>query len=94
MDKDSTAPARIEMRTSPEIHAMLKRAASLQNRTMTDFILDVVQKEARRVIGQHDILRLSLEDQQRFAEAMLAPPPAAAALERAFKRRDEMVVDE
>ncbi|MBN2207949.1 MAG: DUF1778 domain-containing protein [Candidatus Coatesbacteria bacterium] len=94
MRQDSTAPARIEMRTSKEIHALLKRAASLQNRTMTDFILDTIQREARKVIQENDIVSLSIDDQMRFAEALLSPPRPALALKRAFKRRRKMIVDE
>jgi uncharacterized protein (DUF1778 family) len=46
-----------------------------------------VQEAAQRVIEQAEVLRLSVEDQERFAQALLAPPPAAPALARAFARR-------
>jgi len=34
-----TQTARLEARISTELHAMLKRAAEIQGRTMTDFII-------------------------------------------------------
>jgi len=53
-----------------------------------------VQDAAQRAIEQAEVLRLSAADQERFAQALLAPPPAAPALERAFGRRRAMVVPE
>ena len=36
--------ARLEARISNDLHAMLKRAAELQGRTMTDFVVAAVQE--------------------------------------------------
>jgi uncharacterized protein (DUF1778 family) len=35
--------ARLEARISTELHAMLKRAAQIQGRTVTDFVVAAVQ---------------------------------------------------
>jgi uncharacterized protein (DUF1778 family) len=94
MPSTTTATARLEARISPELHALLKRAAALQDRTLTDFVIAAVQDAAQRAIEQAEVLRLSAADQARFAQALLAPPPAAPALERAFARRRAMVVPE
>lgn len=42
---------------------MLKRAAELQGRTMTDFVVAAVQEAAQRAIEQAGIVRCSLADQ-------------------------------
>jgi len=42
--------SRLEARISPERHAMLKWAAYLQGKTMTDFVVATVQDAARRTI--------------------------------------------
>ena len=94
MPSTTTATARLEARISPEFHALLKRAAALQDRTLTDFVIAAVQDAAQRAIDQAEVLRLSASDQERFAQARLAPSPAAPALERAFARRHAMVVPE
>jgi len=94
MPSTTTATARLEARISPELHALLKRAAALQDRTLTDFVIAAVQDAAQRAIEQAEVLRLSAADQARFAQALLVPPPAAPALERAFARRRAMVVPE
>ncbi len=40
----SSSTARLEARISPDLHAMLKRVAELQGRTMTDFVVAALQE--------------------------------------------------
>lgn len=89
----SAAPstARLEARISTDLHATLKRAAELQGRTMTDFVVTAVQDAAQRVIEQSEVIRLSLADQECFAQALLSPPQRTPALERALARRDALL---
>jgi uncharacterized protein (DUF1778 family) len=70
--------ARLEARISTDLHAMLVRAAELQGRTMTDFVVAAVQEVAQRAIKQADVIRLSLADQECFAQALLSPQPVPA----------------
>lgn len=86
-----SATARLEARISTDLHAMLKRAAELQNRTMTDFVVSAVQDAASKAIEQSDVIRLSLADQERFVAALLAPPRPAPALKRAFARHRKLI---
>jgi len=85
------ATARLEARISVDLHAALKRAAELQGRTMTDFVVSAVQEAAQRAIEQAEIIRLSLADQECFAQALLSPPEPAPALQRAFARRRNLL---
>jgi uncharacterized protein (DUF1778 family) len=87
----ATSTARLEARISTDLHAMLKRAAELQGRTMTDFVVGAVQDAALRAVQQADVVRLSLADQACFAEALLKPPQPAPALKRAFARRRKLL---
>jgi uncharacterized protein (DUF1778 family) len=87
----NTSSARLEARISSELHTMLKRAAEIQGRTMTDFVVAAVQDAARRAIEEADVLRLSMADQACFAQAILTPPPAPPALKRAFARRRKLL---
>jgi uncharacterized protein (DUF1778 family) len=70
---------------------MLKRAAEIQGRTLTDFVVSAVQEAAQRAIEQGEIVRLSLADSERFAKALLSPPAPSPALERAFERRRKLL---
>lgn len=83
--------ARLEARISTDLHAMLKRAAEIQGRTMTDFVVAAVQDAAQRAIEQTEITRLSLADQECFAQALLSPPKPAPALKRAFAKRSKLL---
>ena len=88
----SAAPtARLEARISTELHAMLKRAAEIQGRSLTDFVVSAVQEAAQRTIEQGEVVRLSLADSERFAQALLSPPDPSPALERAFARRRKLL---
>lgn len=86
--------ARLEARISVDLHSMLKRAAELQGRTMTDFVVAAVQTAARNAIEQADVIRLSMADQECFAQALLSPPPQTDALKRAFVRRSKLLRSE
>jgi len=52
------ATARLEARISAELHATLKRAAELQDRTMTDFVIAAVQDAAQRAIEKAGVISL------------------------------------
>ena len=86
-----TKTARLEARITPDLQALLKRAAELEGRSVTDFVVDAVQKAAERRVEQVQIIRLSLEDQQAFAESLLNPPEPTPALQRAFRRHRELI---
>jgi uncharacterized protein (DUF1778 family) len=82
---------KLEASISGELHKLLERAAELQGRSMTDFIVDAAREAAEKTIEQTEIIRLSPADQRCIAEAIISPPPISPALERAFKRHSELV---
>ena len=83
--------ARLEARLPVEVHALLKRAAQLQGRSITDFVVTAAHDAARRAIEENEIIRLSADDQRRFAEALLNPPEPNAALRRAAEAHRRLV---
>ena len=83
--------ARLEARISPSLRSLLKRAAELQGRTMTEFIVSAVQEAALRAIEESEIMKLTMADQECFANALLAPPKPAKAMQRAFERRRKLI---
>ncbi|MGL3711087.1 DUF1778 domain-containing protein [Leptospirillum ferriphilum] len=87
----SSSTARLEARISPDLHAMLKRVAELQGRTMTDFVVAAIQEAAQRALEQSEVVRLSLADQECFAHALMSPPQPSKALKRAFIRRSKLL---
>jgi uncharacterized protein (DUF1778 family) len=83
---NSKSMARLEARISPEIKSLLQKAADLEGRTLTDFVVASVQAEAYRVIEQHQKLKLSIEDSQAFVDALVNPPKPNDALKAAALR--------
>lgn len=75
--------ARIEARIAPEALAVVRRAAEIQGRSVSDFIVAAAQEAATRTIAEAQIIRLSVEDQRTFAGAILDPPAPSEALKRA-----------
>jgi uncharacterized protein (DUF1778 family) len=82
--------ARLEARLPVHVYAMLKRAAEIQGRTLTDFVIAVSSEAARQTIETTDIIRLSVNDQRLFAESILNPPEPTPALTRAFEKHSEL----
>ena len=87
----TTTTARLEARLPASVYALLKQAAAIQGRSITDFVVGAAQDAAQRVIEGDSLLRLSAEDQTRFAQALLNPPEPNAALKQAVERHRESV---
>lgn len=66
---------RLEARVTTEQKRLIEQAASLQGRTVTDFVLASVQDAARRAIEEHGRISLSLADNEAFVQALLEPRP-------------------
>ncbi len=90
MAEDSQTAARLEARLPLEVHALLKRAAEIEGRTLTDFVVSAAREAACRTIEETEIIRLSVEDQRNIAEALRNPPEPTVALKKAFRRRREL----
>jgi uncharacterized protein (DUF1778 family) len=87
----NTSTTRLDAPIGADLQAMLERAAEIRGITQTDFVVAAVQEAAQRTIAEAEVIRLSLADSERFAEAILSPPPPSPALERAFARRRELL---
>ena len=90
MTKPIAKTARLEARITPDLQALLKRAAELDGRSVSDFVVTAAQEAAERRIEQAQVIRLSLEDQRAFVDALLNPPEPTPALRRAFRRHREL----
>ena len=91
MAQEPTRTARLEARIAPDALAVVKRAAEIQGRSVSDFVVAAAQEAASRTIEETQIIRLSVEDQRSFAEAILNPPEPTPALRRAFRRHRELI---
>ena len=77
---------RVEARVTAEQKRLLERAAALEGRSLTDFVLTSAQAAAADTISRHELLRLTPEDQEAFVASLLNPPPPNEALRAAAAR--------
>jgi len=80
---------RLETRVTAEQKTLIERAAALQGRTVTDFVLTSVQDAARRAIEKYQQLELSVRDSEAFVEALLNPKPVNDRLRDTIRRYRE-----
>ncbi|HMD70072.1 MAG TPA: DUF1778 domain-containing protein [Bryobacteraceae bacterium] len=90
--QEHSRTSRIEARIAPEALAIVRRAAELQGRSVSDFVVAAAQEKAQKAVADIETIRLSREAQERFVSLLLDPPPPADALLRALKRHRAMVV--
>lgn len=91
MVTDTTRTERVEARIAPEVLAVVRRAAEIEGRSLSDFLVAAAQEAARRTIEQAQIIRLSMEEQRRFAALLLDPPAPSAAMARAAKAHKKLI---
>lgn len=91
--QETNRTARVEARIAPDALAVVRRAAELQGRSISDFLVAAALKDAHQTIEDAQIIRLSVDDQHRFAELLLDPPPLAPAMQRALKARKRLIAD-
>jgi uncharacterized protein (DUF1778 family) len=77
---------RIEARVTRQEKRLFERAAAIEGRTLTDFIVESARAAASKTIERHETWHLTAEDQRVFVEALLNPPKPTRALRDAMKR--------
>ena len=89
----TTRIARLEARITREGLAVVRRAAELQGRSVSDFVVVAAQEAAQKAVTEIEVLRLSREAQEQFVKLLLHPPKPTPALRRAFQRHRAMLGD-
>ncbi len=77
---------RVEARVTNDQKKLLERAAALEGRSLTDFVVTSAQNAAAEAIARHELLQLSPRDQTVFVRALLKPPAPNKALREAAAR--------
>jgi uncharacterized protein (DUF1778 family) len=88
---DTDELARLEARIPRPIKERIERAAELTGHTVTGFLIATAGEDARRVVEDAEIMRLSQKDQTAFAKALIDPPAPSARLRRAAKHHAELI---
>jgi uncharacterized protein (DUF1778 family) len=77
---------RVEARVTLEQKKLFERAAALEGRSLTDFLLSSAQAAAADTISRHELMKLTSSDQEVFVAALLNPPAPNRALRTAVAR--------
>lgn len=88
---DHTKTTRLEARIPKAVQTLLKHAAALQGRSVSDFVVTAALEAAEKAIATNEMIQITLADQKRFAAAMLEPPQVAPALKRAAATHANLV---
>lgn len=91
--RSTTRTARLEARITREALAVVRRAAEIQGRSVSDFVVAAAQESAQRTITEIEVIRLSREAQEKFAALLLRPPAPTPALKKAFARHRAQIVE-
>ena len=83
MSREQNRTSRIEARIAPDALVIVKRAAEIQGRSVSDFVIAAAREAASRTIEEAQIIRLSVEDQRAFSDAIVSPPAPSPSLLRA-----------
>ena len=78
-----------DARLDEDQKTLIQRAADLEGRTMTDFVLHSAKVAAERTIQERAMMILSARDTEAFVDAILNPPepgPVLRAAARAYKK--------
>jgi len=93
MPQQTTRTARLEARITREALAVVRRAAEIQGRSVSDFVVAAAQEAAEKTVTEIEIIRLSREAQEKFAALLLHPPAPSASLKKAFERHRALIVE-
>ena len=80
---------RFDARLNEEQKVLIQRAADLEGRTMTDFVLRSAQAAAERTLQDRTMLVLSARETESFVDALLNPAepgPTLRAAARHYKK--------
>lgn len=91
MSSSTTRTERVEARIAPDVLEVVRRAAEIEGRSVSDFLVGAAQEAAHRTIEQTQIIRLAIEEQQRFAALLLSPPELPPAMARAAKAHKKLI---
>jgi uncharacterized protein (DUF1778 family) len=84
---------RLETRLTAEQKELLQRAASLQGRSLTDFVIESAQAAALRTVREYEVLRLNARDSEAFVAALLDTREPGERLKAAYERYKQRTGD-
>jgi uncharacterized protein (DUF1778 family) len=82
---------RIEARVDPDVRRLIVAAAELEGRSVSEFLVASAKERAEETLHRNTVLHLACEEQRRFAEAIIDPPPLNKAMKEAFALHQQLI---
>ena len=83
----AASSAFITLRTSPAQRELIDRAARLQGKSRTDFMLEASREKAEQVLHGQTLFNVTAKQHKAFVALMDAPLSENAALKRLLAKR-------
>ena len=82
---------RINLRLSETAKQRIERAASVEGKTVSAFIVASALESAEKTIDRHETMALAREDAMRFFHALENPPPPNDRLQAALDQHEQHI---
>ena len=87
-----TSNARFDTRLPKEQKEFFEYAANLGGyRTLTEFVINSLQREAEEIVKKHRAILSSKRDEEIFFDAVMNPPAPGSKLKAAAKKYNKQV---
>lgn len=83
----ATRSARLGLRATPEQEAVLRRAANVAHKSLTDFILDSACRAAEQTLLDQRLFMVSASQYQALMDLLEQPEQASEGLRDLFSRK-------
>jgi uncharacterized protein (DUF1778 family) len=76
---------RFDARLNEDQKYLIQRAADMEGRSMTDFVIQSAEEAAKRTVEHRSMWILSAHDTEIFVNALLNPPEPGPVLRKVFR---------
>jgi uncharacterized protein (DUF1778 family) len=87
---DASKSQRLVARVTADQKRLFQRAAALQGRSLSDFVIASAQDAAHRTIRDQEVLGLGARDSAVFVAALLKPSPVNERLRDTLRRHRKL----
>ena len=77
---------RLDFRVDDELKSLIESAAMISGESVSAFAVSALYERAKQVVREHEDLKLSRRDAERFLEILDSDVEPTDALKRAFKK--------
>jgi len=88
---DAPKDARLDLRSTASQKSIIEKAAALLGESVTSYVLSTLMGESLKVIREHRLTELTLDDWARFNSILTSEPEPNTQLSEALEQYQERV---